>query len=77
MKPDGSFYIYFSGRHSDINLVELGNDTVKEDDRAVLLEGGGLQSSSPRVRSLTVTSHIARFVDCRSLWLLYCINRLS
>ncbi|CAL5384376.1 unnamed protein product [Camellia sinensis] len=30
-------------RHSDISLVELANETVKEDDRAVLLEGGGLQ----------------------------------
>ncbi|KAI3743648.1 hypothetical protein L1987_61359 [Smallanthus sonchifolius] len=28
-----------SGRDLDINLVELGNDTVKEDDRGVLLEG--------------------------------------
>lgn len=48
-------------RHSDINLVELGNEAVKEDDRAVLLEGGGLQSASPRMRSSSVTSQIARF----------------
>ncbi|KAJ6768483.1 N-ACETYLNEURAMINATE 9-O-ACETYLTRANSFERASE [Salix koriyanagi] len=27
--------------HSDVGLVELGNEAVKEDDRAVLLEGGG------------------------------------
>lgn len=55
--------MYFSGRQSDINLVELGNETIKEEDRAVLLEGGGLQSASPRVvRSSSVTSHIVRFV---------------
>ncbi|KAJ4969001.1 hypothetical protein NE237_015702 [Protea cynaroides] len=50
------------GRNSDINLVELGKEIVKEDDRAVLLEGGGLQSASPRVQSLSVTSNIVRFL---------------
>ncbi|KAF5179638.1 Reduced wall acetylation [Thalictrum thalictroides] len=49
------------GRNSDINLVELGNDTVKEDDRAVLLEVGGLQSASPRLRSSSVSSLLIRF----------------
>ncbi|KAL8484785.1 hypothetical protein ACS0TY_027182 [Phlomoides rotata] len=52
----------FAKAHSDINLVEL-TGTVKEDDRAVLLEGGGLQSASPRVRSSSVTSHIISFLD--------------
>lgn len=47
--------------HSDVNLVELGNGTVKEDDRAVLLEGGGLQSASPKSRSSSATSPIFRF----------------
>lgn len=47
--------------HSDVNLVELGNHTVKEDDGAVLLEGGVLQSSSPKLRSSSVTSYIVRF----------------
>lgn len=56
-----SQYLHFTGRHSDINLVELGNG-VKEDDSAVLLEGGGLQSAPPRVRSSSVTSQIVRFV---------------
>ncbi|PHU29905.1 hypothetical protein BC332_01998 [Capsicum chinense] len=51
----------YCSRHSDINLVELGNEAVKEDDRAVLLEGGGLQSTSPRIGSSSVTSHITRF----------------
>uniref|UniRef100_A0A7N0UEJ5 Cas1p 10 TM acyl transferase domain-containing protein n=2 Tax=Kalanchoe fedtschenkoi TaxID=63787 RepID=A0A7N0UEJ5_KALFE len=49
---------------SDINLVQLGNETVKEDDRAVLLEGGGLQSASPRVaaRSSSFTTPLFRFL---------------
>ncbi|XP_017219349.1 protein REDUCED WALL ACETYLATION 2-like [Daucus carota subsp. sativus] len=49
------------GRSSDINLVQLGDETIKEDDRAVLLEGGGLQSASPRARSTSSASHIIRF----------------
>lgn len=51
----------FSGRNSDVNLVEL-DGLVKEDDRAVLLEGGGLQSSSPRARISSTTSNITRSV---------------
>ncbi|KAL2548535.1 WD repeat domain-containing protein [Forsythia ovata] len=43
--------VHFSGRNSDINLVELGEETVKEDDRAVLFEGGTLQSASPRIKA--------------------------
>ena len=46
-----------------MNLVEIGNDAVKEDDRAVLLEGGGLQSASPKARSSTSSlSPILKFV---------------
>ncbi|OAY56164.1 protein REDUCED WALL ACETYLATION 2 isoform X2 [Manihot esculenta] len=48
--------------HSDIGLVEVGNDTVKEDDKAVLLEGGGLQSASPRAKSSPASSPIFRFL---------------
>ncbi|KAL3508199.1 hypothetical protein ACH5RR_033581 [Cinchona calisaya] len=48
--------------HSDVNLVELGNGEVKEEDTAVLLEGGGLQSASSRVGSSSVTSQILRFL---------------
>lgn len=57
-----SYSIPFVGRHSDLNLVEL-NGTVKEDDRAVLLEGGVLQSVSPKTRSSSVTSQIFRFLN--------------
>lgn len=52
--------VHFSGRNPDINLVELGKETVKEDDRAVLFEGGALQSASPKVRNSSATSHIVR-----------------
>uniref|UniRef100_A0A6N2MVU3 Uncharacterized protein n=1 Tax=Salix viminalis TaxID=40686 RepID=A0A6N2MVU3_SALVM len=47
---------------SDIGLVELGNEAVKEDDdRAVLLEGGGgLQSASPKARTSTSSFPIFR-----------------
>ncbi|XP_043724012.1 protein REDUCED WALL ACETYLATION 2-like isoform X1 [Telopea speciosissima] len=63
------------GRNSDINLIELGKETVKEDDRAVLLEGGGLQSASPRVPSVSVTSNIVRFLLMDESFLLE--NRLT
>ncbi|XP_058083131.1 protein REDUCED WALL ACETYLATION 3-like isoform X3 [Magnolia sinica] len=45
---------------SDINLVELGKETVKEDDRAVLLEGG-IKPASPKVHNSSVTSQLVRF----------------
>lgn len=44
-----------------MNLVEVEKDAVKEDDRAVLLEGGGLQSASPRARTPSTASPIFRF----------------
>ena len=51
---------WFASRHSDVGLVELGNEAVKEDDRAVLLEGG-VQSASPKARSSTSTFPIFRY----------------
>lgn len=62
------------GRNSDSKLVELAG-TVKEDDRAVLLEGGGLQSASPRERNSSVTSHVIRFLTLDESFLLE--NRLT
>lgn len=44
----------------------MGNDTVKEDDKAVLLEGGGLQSASPRAKSSPASSPIFRFVKANA-----------
>ncbi|WOH13086.1 hypothetical protein DCAR_0832595 [Daucus carota subsp. sativus] len=62
-------------RNSDINLVQLGNETITEDDRAVLLEGGGLQPVSPRARSSSCTSHIIRLFLMEESFLLE--NRLT
>ncbi|XP_074341366.1 protein REDUCED WALL ACETYLATION 2-like isoform X2 [Apium graveolens] len=53
--------VMISKVNSDINLVQLGNETITEDDTAVLLEGGGLQPASPRAHSSSSTSHIIRF----------------
>ncbi|KAB1225609.1 CAS1 domain-containing protein 1 [Morella rubra] len=61
--------------HSDANLAELGNGAVKEDDSAVLLEGGGLQSASPRSRSSSATSPIFRFLSMDDAFLIE--NRLT
>lgn len=46
-----------------MNLVEVEKEAVKEDDRAVLLEGGGLQSASPKARTLSAWSPIFRFLN--------------
>ncbi|KAL9325688.1 hypothetical protein ACSQ67_006333 [Phaseolus vulgaris] len=61
--------------HSDINLVEMGSDAVKDEDKAVLLEGGALQSGSPRARSLTASPSIIRFLLMDNYFLLE--NRLT
>ncbi|XP_034932069.1 protein REDUCED WALL ACETYLATION 2 isoform X1 [Populus alba] len=61
-------------RHSDVGLVELGNEAVKEDDRAVLLEGG-VQSASPKTRSSTSTFPIFRFFTMEEQFLID--NRLT
>ncbi|KAL3011820.1 hypothetical protein AAZX31_07G219000 [Glycine max] len=62
-------------RQSDINLVEMGSDVVKDEDRAVLLEGGALQSGSPKARSLTGSPSIIRFLLMDECFLLE--NRLT
>ncbi|XP_044500563.1 protein REDUCED WALL ACETYLATION 2 isoform X1 [Mangifera indica] len=64
-------------RHSDVSLDELGvgDGTVKEDDKAVLLEGGGLQSASPKARSLSASSPIFRFLLMEEAFLIE--NRLT
>ncbi|XP_021686763.2 protein REDUCED WALL ACETYLATION 2 isoform X1 [Hevea brasiliensis] len=49
-------------RHSDIGLPEVGDGAVKEDDKAVLLEGGGLHSASPKAKSYSASSPIFRFL---------------
>ncbi|KAG1334912.1 hypothetical protein COCNU_03G010310 [Cocos nucifera] len=48
--------------HSDVNLEELGNVTVKEDDRAVLLEGGLSKSASAKFQNSSVRANLIRFM---------------
>ncbi|XP_073119282.1 protein REDUCED WALL ACETYLATION 2-like [Henckelia pumila] len=62
------------GRNSDINLFEL-TGAVKEDDMAVLLEGGGLQSASSGLRNSSITSNVIRFLTLDESFLLE--NRLT
>ncbi|WCJ23264.1 O-acetyltransferase family protein [Euphorbia peplus] len=63
-------------RHSDIALEEVGDGAVKEDDKALLLEGGGLQSASPRANRSTYTSSpIFRFLLLEEQFLID--NRLT
>lgn len=47
--------------HSDSNLVELGEETIKEDDRAVLLEGGLSRSASVKFNSSSIKVNLMRF----------------
>lgn len=49
------------GRNSDVNLVELGQVTVKEEDRAVLLDGG-VKSAAPKVQGSSAMSQLVRFL---------------
>ncbi|XP_075477211.1 protein REDUCED WALL ACETYLATION 4-like isoform X1 [Primulina tabacum] len=59
------------GRNSDINLVELTlTGAVKEDDRAVLLEGGVLQSAPSGLRNSSVASNLIRFLTLDESFLL-------
>lgn len=44
-----------------MNLVELGKEAVKEDDRAALLEDG-FKAASPKLHSSSVTSLLLRFL---------------
>ncbi|KAK1316861.1 hypothetical protein QJS10_CPA05g00169 [Acorus calamus] len=47
------------GRHSDVNLVELDTATVREDDRALLLETG-IRPPPVKVHVSSVTSNLVR-----------------
>ncbi|KAL5731881.1 N-acetylneuraminate 7-O(or 9-O)-acetyltransferase [Ranunculus cassubicifolius] len=61
--------------HSDVNLVELGNEAIKEDDRAVLLEGGLTRSASARFQSSSIKANLLRFLTMEDSFLLE--NRLT
>ncbi|KAK1557513.1 hypothetical protein Q3G72_026075 [Acer saccharum] len=56
--------------HSDTNLVELGKETIKEDDRAVLLEGGLARSASARFHSSSIKTNMIRFLTMDDSFLL-------
>lgn len=48
--------------HSDTNLVDLGNETIKEDDRVVLLEGGLTKSASAKQSTSSIKSNLIRCI---------------
>ncbi|XP_072991374.1 protein REDUCED WALL ACETYLATION 3-like [Typha latifolia] len=56
--------------HSDLNLVELGNGTIKEDDRVVLLEGGISKSSAAKFQNTSVRANLIRFMTMDESFLL-------
>ncbi|KAK6917224.1 Cas1p 10 TM acyl transferase domain [Dillenia turbinata] len=56
--------------HSDTNLVELENQTIKEDDRAVLLEGGLTKSASAKFQTSSIKANLIRFLTMDDTFLL-------
>ncbi|KAG6385272.1 hypothetical protein SASPL_154104 [Salvia splendens] len=60
--------------HSDNNLTELESEAIKEDERAVLLEGGLAKSASTKSSSSSIKTNIIRFLTMDDAFLLE--NRL-
>ncbi|CAN4091876.1 unnamed protein product [Withania somnifera] len=56
--------------HSDNNLDELELSTTKEEDRAVLLEGGLSKSASAKSSSSSIKTNIIRFLTMEDAFLL-------
>ncbi|KDP37932.1 hypothetical protein JCGZ_04575 [Jatropha curcas] len=56
--------------HSDNNLVELEKETIKEDDRAVLLEGGLTKTTSAKFHSSSIKMNLIRFMTMEDSFLL-------
>ncbi|CAO2823436.1 unnamed protein product [Amaranthus hypochondriacus] len=56
--------------HSDNNLVELGNEVAKEDDRTVLMEGGLSKTTSQKSASFSIKSNLIRFVTMDEAYLM-------
>ncbi|XP_055827335.1 protein REDUCED WALL ACETYLATION 4-like isoform X2 [Solanum dulcamara] len=56
--------------HSDNNLDELEISTTKEEDRAVLLEGGLSKSASVKLSSSSIKTNIIRFLTMEDAFLL-------
>ncbi|KAL3615171.1 Protein REDUCED WALL ACETYLATION 3 [Castilleja foliolosa] len=59
---------------SDANLTELDHETIKEDDRAVLLEGGLTKSASAKLLSPSTKTNLIRFLSMDDSFLIE--NRL-
>lgn len=57
---DAKYLSFLGCSHSDINLVELGKETIKEDDRAVLLDGSLTRSASAKFHSSTIKLNLIR-----------------
>jgi hypothetical protein len=51
---------YLDYSHSDNNLLDLEKETIKEDDRAVLLEGGLPRSASAKFHSSATKMNLIR-----------------
>lgn len=64
---------YLDCSHSDNNLVKLEKVTIKEDDRAVLLEGGVMRTASLKFHSSSIKMNLMRLfaTSCSNLTLLY------
>ncbi|KAF2282822.1 hypothetical protein GH714_043113 [Hevea brasiliensis] len=60
----------FSKVHSDNNLTELEKETIKEDDRAVLLEGGLTRTASAKFYSSSIKLNLIRFMTMDDSFLL-------
>ncbi|KAK6793242.1 hypothetical protein RDI58_006695 [Solanum bulbocastanum] len=60
----------FKVSHSDNNLDELEISTTKEEDQAVLLEGGLSKSASVKLSSSSVKTNIIRFLTMEDAFLL-------
>ncbi|KAK1382083.1 protein REDUCED WALL ACETYLATION 3 [Heracleum sosnowskyi] len=56
--------------HSDNNLAELGNESIKEDDQAVLLEGGLTKSTSAKQSTSSIKTILIRFLTLDDSFLL-------
>ncbi|GFP91270.1 cas1 domain-containing protein 1 [Phtheirospermum japonicum] len=60
----------FSKVHSDNNLVELASESINEDDRAALMEGGLTKSSSTKSPSPSIKTNLIRFLMMEDSFLL-------
>ncbi|XP_057797692.1 protein REDUCED WALL ACETYLATION 3 isoform X1 [Salvia miltiorrhiza] len=56
--------------HSDNNLAELESEAIKEDERAVLMEGGLAKSASTKSSSPSIKTNIIRFLTMDDAFLL-------